>query len=281
MELDHRYVNYFSVCLARAAVLVDCKLGHFDDAEKTCLPNAKGLGDPPPSHGINLPSAWAAIAKAYSAQNTLCMKSAHVQTTLSLKSMRGNFRLTQFRYCAQPLTSMSFSQDTNYLGRGLQDSALTDTPSYGEVEVDSYEASTSSELSNDDTRRFQRSKMAVGYCSPRLRTRFNAAPVPLSHPTPGLHSLQGVCTGNVERLEQTAERISSSSADIGSEIRELDRAQKRHSSSSASNSFEPHNGAFTPTATAYHGSILAPMRQLSVSAPSSIIELPLSPQINR
>lgn len=99
---------------------------------------------------------------------------------------------------ARSFRLMSFSQDTNYLGRGHQDSALTDTPNCGEVEVDSNDASTSPELSDDDPRRFQRSKMAVGYCSPRLRTTSNAVPVPLSHPTPGLHSLQGACTGNVE-----------------------------------------------------------------------------------
>ncbi|KAL4808318.1 hypothetical protein BDV18DRAFT_134689 [Aspergillus unguis] len=46
----------------------------------------------------------------------------------------------------------------------------------------------------------------------------------LSHPKPGLQSLQG----DVERLEKTAERLSLSSADIGSEIRKMDREQGTH-----------------------------------------------------
>ncbi|KAJ6136852.1 hypothetical protein N7497_012104 [Penicillium chrysogenum] len=164
---------------------------------------------------------------------------------------------------------MSFSQGTNYLGSSSQDSALTDTPGYGEVEVDRYDASTSPELPNDYPHSFQRSRMTVGYCSSRSQTTFNAVSVPLSHPTPELHS-QRVCTINVERLEQTAERLSSSSADIGSEIRELGLAQKRRSSSSASNPFVLHNGPFVPTDTTYHGLILSPMHQLSVSVPKSI-----------
>jgi hypothetical protein len=172
---------------------------------------------------------------------------------------------------------MSFSQEINYLGSGSQDSALTDTPGYGEVEVDRCDASISPELPNDYPHSFQRSKMAVAYRSSRSQTTFNAVSVPLSHPTPELHSQRGVCTRNVERLEQTAERLSSSSADIGSEIRELELAQKRRSSSSASNPFVLHNGPFVPTNTTCHGSILSPMHQLSVSVPSSIIKMPSSP----
>lgn len=55
----------------------------------------------------------------------------------------------------------------------------------------------------------------------------------LRHPTPGLESLQGAYVGNVERLEQSAERLSMSS-DIDEELRkikmELRRSESRRSS---------------------------------------------------
>ncbi|PLB33316.1 uncharacterized protein BDW47DRAFT_135254 [Aspergillus candidus] len=69
---------------------------------------------------------------------------------------------------------------------------------------------------------------------PALRTPISDVPVPLSHPTPDLQSLQGAYVTNVERLEQSAERMSCSSADIGREIRKMDQAQKRRSSGSTS-----------------------------------------------
>lgn len=55
----------------------------------------------------------------------------------------------------------------------------------------------------------------------------------LRHPTPDLQSLQGAYTGNVERLEQSAERLSLSSSDLGTELRKLDLEQKRRSSVSS------------------------------------------------
>ncbi|KAL3489371.1 hypothetical protein BJX62DRAFT_209327 [Aspergillus germanicus] len=61
----------------------------------------------------------------------------------------------------------------------------------------------------------------------------NSNSVPLSHPTPGLQSLQGAYLHNVERLEKTAERLSLSSTDIGSEIRKMDLEQRRRSSSTS------------------------------------------------
>ncbi|KAL3443064.1 hypothetical protein BJX65DRAFT_285877 [Aspergillus insuetus] len=61
----------------------------------------------------------------------------------------------------------------------------------------------------------------------------NSNSVPLNHPTPGLQSLQGAYLHNVERLEKTAERLSLSSTDIGSEIRKMDLEQRRRSSSTS------------------------------------------------
>lgn len=108
---------------------------------------------------------------------------------------------------------------------------------------------------------------------PPLHSASSDLPVPLNHPTPDLQSLQGAYLGNVERLEQSAERMSSSSADIGSEIRKMDLEQKRRSCSSASNSVIMRNGAFSS------GSIASPLgstistRQRSVSGGSRLAQL--------
>ncbi|MCJ1472246.1 hypothetical protein MMC13_000893 [Lambiella insularis] len=55
----------------------------------------------------------------------------------------------------------------------------------------------------------------------------------MRHPTPDLQSLQGAYVGNVERLEETAERLSLSS-DIGEELRKIRQEQKRSESRSSS-----------------------------------------------
>lgn len=81
---------------------------------------------------------------------------------------------------------------------------------------------------------------------PPLRTPITDTPVPLSHPTPDLQSLQGAYVTNVERLERSAERLSSSSADIASEIRKMNLEQKRRSCSSVSNSVLQHNTEGSP-----------------------------------
>lgn len=62
--------------------------------------------------------------------------------------------------------------------------------------------------------------------NPLLRTASSEGAVQLQHPTPDLQSLQGAYVQNVERLEEHAERMSSTSSDIGEEIRKLRREQK-------------------------------------------------------
>ena len=57
---------------------------------------------------------------------------------------------------------------------------------------------------------------------------------PLQHPTPGLESLQGAYISNIERLEQSAERLSQSGSDIGEELRKLKLEQKLSESRRAS-----------------------------------------------
>lgn len=59
-------------------------------------------------------------------------------------------------------------------------------------------------------------------------TRSREGSIPMRHPTPDLQSLQGAYVSNVERLEQSAERLSLTS-DIGEEIRK--KLEQRRSSS--------------------------------------------------
>lgn len=61
------------------------------------------------------------------------------------------------------------------------------------------------------------------------RSNESSGPLPLRHPTPDLQSLQGAYVKNVERLEQSAERLSMSS-DIGEELRKLKMEQRRSES---------------------------------------------------
>lgn len=53
-----------------------------------------------------------------------------------------------------------------------------------------------------------------------------AASPDLQHPTPDLQSLQGAYVGNIERLEEHAERMSEKGSDLGEEIRKLQLEQK-------------------------------------------------------
>ncbi|KAJ6089663.1 hypothetical protein N7467_004879 [Penicillium canescens] len=176
--------------------------------------------------------------------------------------------------------------DTDHIGGGshLEIAKTTDNPSFGPlgsmirsmtstsydvVEDDDYDADPSPERSNS-LRRIPPLDTAVAQHSspePPLHSACSDISVPLSHPTPDLQSIQGAYIGNVERLEQSAERLSSSSAGIGSEIRRMDLAQKKRSCSSASNSINLRNGAFSPTGTisSAHGSNVSPARQRSIS----------------
>lgn len=56
------------------------------------------------------------------------------------------------------------------------------------------------------------------------------ANVDLRHPIPDLQSLQGAYVGNIERLEEHAERMSESGSDLGEEIRKLHTELKRSDS---------------------------------------------------
>lgn len=108
---------------------------------------------------------------------------------------------------------------------------------------------------------------------PPLRSASSDTPIPLSHPVPDLQSLQGAYGGNIERLEQSAERLTSSTADIASEIRKMDQEQKRRSCSSTSNSIHPRNGAFSPSVIASPQGSTRSTRQRSVSGGSRLAQV--------
>ena len=81
----------------------------------------------------------------------------------------------------------------------------------------------------------------------RPRTVSRDGSGPMRHPTPDLQSLQGGYASNIDRLEQSAERLSMSS-DIGEEIRKMREEQKR-SDSRTSSILSPHpeGGIETPS----------------------------------
>lgn len=152
------------------------------------------------------------------------------------------------------------------------------TASYDIVEADDYDADPSpAEPSSRSSslRRIPPLNTAVTRhsSSPEPPLRSASSDLPITHPTPDLQSSQGAYVGNVARLEQSAEQLSSSSADIASEIRKMDQEQKRRSCSSASNSVNLRNGAFSPVTIASHGSTFS-TRQRSVSGASRLAQLP-------
>lgn len=172
------------------------------------------------------------------------------------------------------------AQTTDKTGLDLASMILSMTStSYDVVEDDDYDADPSPDQQRSSSFRgipVPPLNTAVARhvpSEPPLRSASSDIPLPLNHPIPDLQSLQGAYAGNVERLEMTAERLSSSSADIGSEIRKMDQEQKRRSCSSASNSIIMRNGAFSPvTVASAHGSTFS-TRQRSVSGASRLAQV--------
>ncbi|KAL9001298.1 MAG: hypothetical protein Q9169_000189 [Polycauliona sp. 2 TL-2023] len=65
---------------------------------------------------------------------------------------------------------------------------------------------------------------------PSMTRVSSTASTPLRHPTPDLQSLQGAYLSNIERLEQSAERLSMGGSDVGEELRQIRLEQKRSES---------------------------------------------------
>ena len=76
--------------------------------------------------------------------------------------------------------------------------------------------------------------MDISPKSARMSNASHGSYTPLQHPTPGLESLQGAYINNIERLEQSAERLSQAGSDIGEELRKLKLEQKLSESRRAS-----------------------------------------------
>ncbi|EAW10598.1 uncharacterized protein ACLA_050700 [Aspergillus clavatus NRRL 1] len=174
--------------------------------------------------------------------------------------------------CMQPAKS---AEDTDSGGLGSVLRSITST-NYDIVEEDDYEETEppANERANSLRRTIPpldttpRSPAQPDAEEPAVRTPINDHPVPLSHPTPDLQSIQGAYVNNVERLERSAERLSSSSADIASEIRKMNLEQKRRPCSSASNPALPFNPEGSPlrnSLSSPHGSTRSGPRLALVS----------------
>jgi hypothetical protein len=101
------------------------------------------------------------------------------------------------------------------------------------------------------------SPTAISHPIPR-RTHEDAE-ADLRHPTPDLQTLQGAYVGNIERLEEHAERLSEAGSDIGEEIRKMQLVQKlsdsrRSSLLSAGHADEPTQHIRTRSRNASTGS---------------------------
>ena len=125
----------------------------------------------------------------------------------------------------EPVDAADFddqSDDTHY--RGPRPSAYQHLRDENEEDEDhvSYNRQSPS-WANVETSRHELPKPQYGKPLMRSVSREGSA---LSHPTPDLQSIQGAYTGNVSRLEESAERLSLSS-DIGEELRKLNLEQKR------------------------------------------------------
>jgi hypothetical protein len=163
---------------------------------------------------------------------------------------------------AQTTDNSTFGQ----LGSMIRSMAVTN---YDVVEDDEYDADPTPEERSNSHQIPPLNTAVPRHSSPEppLHSACSDVPVPLSHPTPDLQSIQGAYKGNVTRLEESAEQLSLCSADIESEIRRIDQEQKRRSVSSVSNSISHRNGAFSPavTVSSAHASNVSPARQRSVS----------------
>ena len=107
-------------------------------------------------------------------------------------------------------------------------------PEFLEIRASPNQAqSLSRKMSSNFDSSFDPSESSIGH-----RTVSRDGSGPMECPTPDLQSLQGAYLSNVERLEQSAERLSMSS-DIGEEIRKIREDQKR-SDSRRSSILNPH-----------------------------------------
>ncbi|PYH28584.1 uncharacterized protein BO87DRAFT_381251 [Aspergillus neoniger CBS 115656] len=174
------------------------------------------------------------------------------------------------------------NEDSGVKSLGSMIRSMTST-SYDMVEEDDYElpADPSADQSSNSPRYVPPLKTVPQTSSttttaatdahtpePALRTPVTDQPVPLSHPTPDLQSLQGAYINNVERLERSAERMSLSS-NIEDEIRRMDQEQKRRSSSASNSTHASNYDGLKTSLSSRHGSIQSSrLAQVAEHAPA-------------
>ncbi|KAL4999726.1 hypothetical protein BDV10DRAFT_164214 [Aspergillus recurvatus] len=144
------------------------------------------------------------------------------------------------------------------------------TTSYDMVEADDYEVVADHPSPTGPDSNSPSSPPPTDHHAETLRTPTTERSVPLNHPTPGLQSLQGAYVHNVERLENAAERLSLSSADIGSEIRKMEKRRSSAGSTSASN-------YISQDAISHRDSIQSGTRLAQVSEQPALEEFPKTP----
>ncbi|EXJ81848.1 hypothetical protein A1O1_07913 [Capronia coronata CBS 617.96] len=108
--------------------------------------------------------------------------------------------------------------------------SLNTTPSYEIVESDDYEEPMQTprglEVKKRDSASQKDDTITLQSEEPPMRTASISRHLPLNHPTPDMHALQGAMVKNVERLEESAERLSMTSS-LEDELNKMRQDQKR------------------------------------------------------
>ncbi|EXJ76886.1 hypothetical protein A1O3_10043 [Capronia epimyces CBS 606.96] len=119
---------------------------------------------------------------------------------------------------------------THAAGVGSLLKSISSTPSYEMVEGDDYEEPMPTPrglgLKMEDPAAQHEDTITFQSEEPPMRTASISRHLPLNHPTPDLHALQGALVKNVERLEESAERLSMTSS-LEDELNKMRQDQKR------------------------------------------------------
>lgn len=115
------------------------------------------------------------------------------------------------------------------VGVGSLLKSLSSSQSYQMVEDDDYDEhmpSFENRRANMDDSHSPQETPTFQSADPPIRTASISRHLPLNHPTPDLQSLQGALVKNVERLEESAERLSVTSS-LEDELHKMKQDQKR------------------------------------------------------
>ncbi|KAJ9605575.1 hypothetical protein H2200_010232 [Cladophialophora chaetospira] len=127
--------------------------------------------------------------------------------------------------------SAASQPESSALGVGSLLKSLSSSQSYQVVEEDDYEEPmphfpTSRATMHSPSIAQETDRAAFQTVDPPIRTASISRHLPLNHPTPDLQSLQGALAKNVERLEESAERLSMTSS-LEDELNKMKQDQKR------------------------------------------------------